>query len=61
MKDLDYGKGYRYAHDFEKNFVEQEFLPEGITGQQFFEPSDNPPEQRIRQWLRERWKEKYGY
>lgn len=61
MKDLNYGKGYQYAHDFEKNFAEQEFLPEEISGKKFFEPSDNPPEQRIRQWLRERWKEKYGY
>jgi putative ATPase len=61
MKDLDYGKDYHYAHDFEKNFVEQEFLPKEIEGKKLFEPAANPAEERIRQWLRERWKEKYGY
>lgn len=61
MKNLDYGKGYQYAHDFEKNFVTQEFLPEEVKGSKFFEPADNPPEHRIRQWLKERWEKKYGY
>ncbi len=61
MKDLNYGKGYRYAHDFENNFVEAEFLPAEITGTRFFEPGKNPAEERIRQWLKERWKDKYGY
>ncbi len=61
MKDLDYGKGYQYAHDFEKNFVEMDFLPKEIDGKQFYEPANNPPESRIRQWLKERWKKKYGY
>ena len=61
MKDLDYGKGYQYAHDYEKNFIEQDFLPKEIDGQQFYDPANNQPEQRIRQWLKERWKGKYGY
>ncbi len=61
MKDLNYGKGYEYAHDFEKDFSEQEFLPEDIAGQKFYNPKGNPPEQKIRQWLKERWKSKYGY
>jgi len=61
MKDLDYGKGYRYAHDFEKNFAEQEFLPKEIAGKSFYLPSNNPAEDRLRQWLKERWKEKYGF
>lgn len=61
MKDLNYGKGYQYSHDFENNFSKQEFLPEEIKGSKFFEPSNNPPEQRIREWLSKRWKEKYGY
>jgi putative ATPase len=61
MKDLDYGKGYQYAHDFALNFVEQEFLPKEVQGKQLFEPGQNPGEERLRQWLRERWKEKYGY
>lgn len=61
MKDLNYGKGYQYAHNHEKSFADQEFLPQEISGETFFDPGDNPPEQRLRQWLRERWKEKYGY
>ncbi len=61
MKDLDYGKGYKYAHDFSLNFIEQEFLPEEVQGKRLFEPGQNPSEERLRQWLRERWKEKYGY
>jgi len=61
MKDLNYGKGYAYAHDFEKNFSEQEFLPEDISGNKFFEPGENPPEKKIGQWLKERWGDKYGY
>lgn len=61
MKNLDYGKGYEYAHDFEKNFSEQEFLPKEISGTPFYAPSENAPEKKLRQWLRERWKEKYGY
>ncbi|MCF8246974.1 MAG: replication-associated recombination protein A [Saprospiraceae bacterium] len=61
MKDLDYGKGYQYAHDFEKNFVPQEFLPEEIQGKRLYEPSRNASEDRLRQWLKERWKEKYGF
>ena len=61
MKDLNYGKDYQYAHGFEKNFVEQDFLPKEIDGKSFYEPANNQPEQRIRQWLKERWKNKYGY
>ena len=61
MKDLNYGKGYQYAHDHENHFADLEFLPEEISGKAFFEPSDNPTEERIRKWLKERWKEKYGY
>jgi putative ATPase len=61
MKDLNYGKDYRYAHDFEKNFVEQEFLPKEISGKKLYDPARNAPEEKLRQWLRERWKEKYGY
>ena len=61
MKDLSYGKGYQYAHDFEKNFIDLEFLPKEISGHTFFDPADNPTEERIRKWLRERWKNKYGY
>lgn len=61
MKKMDYGKGYQYAHNYVGNFVEQEFLPQEISGEKFFDPSVNPAETRIREQLRLQWKEKYGY
>lgn len=61
MKDLDYGKDYKYAHDYTNNFVAQEFLPEEISGHKFFEPGNNPREASMREFLKTRWKEKYGY
>lgn len=61
MKDLDYGKDYRYAHDFGGNFVEQEFLPQEVSGTRLFEPQANPTEQKIAERLQQQWKEKYGY
>ena len=61
MKNEGYGKGYQYAHDFENNFVEQEFLPEEIKNTKFYDPGDNNREKEIRQRLRKLWKEKYGY
>lgn len=61
MKDLDYGKEYKYAHDFENSFAEMEFLPEKISGQAFYLPGQNPGEDRFRKFLKERWKDKYGY
>jgi len=61
MKDLDYGKNYAYAHDYENNFVDIEFLPEAITGTALYQPGDNPRENETRSRLRQMWKEKYGY
>ena len=61
MKDLGYHDGYKYAHAYQGNFVEQEFLPEAISGTVLYEPQDNPRERELRKFLRERWKEKYGY
>ena len=61
MKDLDYGKDYKYAHDYDNNFVAQEFLPEGLKGHTFFEPGNNPREAAMREFLKIRWKDKYGY
>ena len=61
MKDLDYGKDYKYAHDYANNFVAQEFLPEGLKGHTFFEPGNNPREAAMREFLKIRWKDKYGY
>ncbi len=61
MKNLGYGKGYQYAHDYEGGFVNMEFLPEKISGQKFYEPGNNPREDELRKYLRALWKEKYGY
>jgi putative ATPase len=61
MRDLDYGKGYRYAHDYPSNFVEQEFLPSEISGTKFYDPGANARENELRVFLRSRWKDKYGY
>lgn len=61
MKNMDYGKGYKYAHDYENNFAVQEFLPEKISGKAFYVPQKNAREEEIRKFLKERWKEKYGY
>jgi putative ATPase len=61
MKDLNYGSDYQYAHVYENNFILQEFLPDGISGQKFYEPGNNARENEQRQFLKNRWKEKYGY
>ena len=61
MKDLGYHDGYKYAHSYEGNFVDLEYLPEAISGTVLYEPQDNPRERELRKFLRDRWKEKYGY
>jgi putative ATPase len=61
MKNMGYGKGYQYAHDYEGGFVNMEFLPEKISGQKFYEPGNNVREDELRKYLRSLWKEKYGY
>ena len=61
MKDLDYGKGYQYAHDHDMDFAEQEFLPQEISQTKLYEPGQNAKEEAIRLFLKQRWKEKYGY
>lgn len=61
MKAEGYGSGYQYAHDHPQNFVAQEFLPETLSGTTLYQPGNNLREQEIRQRLRSRWREKYGY
>jgi putative ATPase len=61
MKELNYGKGYQYAHSFTNNFADMEFLPEEVKNTKFYEPGKNPREEELRQFLRKLWKEKYGY
>ncbi|MCX6250973.1 MAG: replication-associated recombination protein A [Bacteroidetes bacterium] len=61
MKNIGYGKDYKYAHDYEKNFIEQEFLPEKLTNSTFYDPQDNARENELRLRLKSLWKKKYGY
>lgn len=61
MKEMGYGTGYKYAHDFENQFAAQEFLPEEIKGTKLYDPGKNPKEESIRDFLKVRWKDKYGY
>ena len=61
MKELNYGKEYDYAHNYENNFVKQEYMPDEIKGLTFYEPGNNDRERQIRKFLKERWKDKYNY
>lgn len=61
MKNLDYGKGYQYAHSFEGSFANMEFLPDKIKGTTFYEPGNNAREDELRKYLKNLWKDKYGY
>ncbi|HBF89004.1 MAG TPA: AAA family ATPase [Bacteroidales bacterium] len=61
MKDLGYGKGYKYAHSYENNFVEEEFLPEQIRTKIIYNPQNNSKEKEIREKLSKFWKDKYDY
>lgn len=61
MKDIGYGKDYKYGHVFEKNFTEQEYLPEKISGTKLYVPGNNAREKEIRELLKQLWKNKYNY
>jgi len=61
MKQLDYGKDYKYAHSYDQNFVAIEFLPSEISGKRIYDPGNNARENEMREMLRRFWKEKYGY
>ncbi len=61
MKELNYGMGYKYAHDFNNNFAEQEFLPDGIKNTCLYKPQKNARETENQKWLSALWKGKYGY
>ena len=61
MKELGYGEEYKYSHDYANNFAEQEFLPEAISGKSIYEPGNNTRENTTREFLKNRWKDKYGY
>ncbi|WP_188049953.1 replication-associated recombination protein A [Flavobacterium sp. GP15] len=61
MKELGYGEEYKYSHDYTNNFADQEFLPEVLSNNPIYIPGNNSRENSIREFLKNRWKEKYGY
>ncbi|MFM7016873.1 MAG: replication-associated recombination protein A [Bacteroidota bacterium] len=61
MQDIKYGEGYQYAHHFENNFVDLEFMPDSLKNVRLFEPGNNAREAELRKFLKDRWKDKYGY
>ena len=61
MKEMSYGKDYKYAHQFDDNFTLQEYLPDQLKGTAFYMPQKNAREEEMRKFLKERWKIKYGY
>ena len=61
MKELGYGDNYKYAHNYENNFAPQEFLPDEIKNTTFYEPGNNTRENAHREFLKQRWKDKYDY
>jgi putative ATPase len=61
MKNLDYGKDYKYSHSYEDNFSIQEYLPEKLSGMKFYDPGKNAREEELRKFLKKLWKDKYNY
>lgn len=61
MKDIGYGKDYKYSHAYEGNFKEQEYLPDQLSGTKFYEPGNNARELELRKYLQNLWKNKYNY
>ena len=61
MKELDYGKDYKYAHSYEGNFAIQEFLPDQLSNTKIYQPGNNQREQAQQAYLKSKWKDKYGY
>ncbi len=61
MKELGYGDEYQYSHNYANNFSEQEYLPDAISNTVFYNPGSNSRENGTREFLKNRWKDKYGY
>ena len=61
MKDLNYGQNYKYAHDYENNFIAQEFMPKELSGKKLYDPGKNARENELRKNLQNLWGKKYGY
>jgi putative ATPase len=61
MKEMGYGQGYKYSHDYDSNFSKQEYLPDEIKGTKLYEPGQNARENELRQRLKKLWEDKYNY
>lgn len=61
MKELGYGKDYLYAHDYDQNFAFQDYLPDDLQGEVFYQPGNNPREQALREYLKKLWGNRYNY
>jgi putative ATPase len=61
MKELGYGDDYKYSHSFANNFADQQFLPDAIADTTFYNPGNNSRENSTREFLKNRWKDRYGY
>lgn len=61
MKELGYGENYQYAHNYENNFANQEFMPDTVKNTKLYDPGNNARENAHRDFLKQRWKDKYGY
>ena len=61
MKNMGYGKDYKYSHAYEGNFMEQEYLPGPLSGTAFYQPGKNAREEELRRFLKALWKDKYHY
>ena len=61
MKNMGYGKDYKYSHSYDDNFSLQEYLPDAIAGMRFYDPGKNSREEELRKFLKSRWKDKYKY
>ena len=61
MKNMGYGKDYKYSHLGEGNFIYQEYLPKSLEGTPFYKPGNNARENELRKFLKDRWDDKYGY
>ncbi len=59
MKELDYGKEYKYAHDYSNNFIEQDYIPKELNGRSFWKPQQNTSELKIVEWMKKLWKNRY--
>ena len=58
MKDLNYGKDYKYSHDYENNFTEQQYMPDELKNKIYYEPSENGTEAKFKKRLTELWKKR---